>query len=171
MNAALLASLQKQARDLLDEQRDAAGAFVTPSTTSLESACATRVRRPCADVRAPKRGKRDGAVMRTQAPGRAKLRSRRRDEKEWRLHTAVGERSQEVEGRRVGPLKILEGDDQRVGISPQPEPQAVIAASCLRRISSGGKLATRLGGSGMSRSGATRGVYSAGSRPINRNVL
>ena len=49
--------------------------------------------------------------------------------------------------------------------------QAIIAASCLRRNSSGGKLAARPGGRGMSTSGASRGAYSAGSRPINRNVF
>ena len=44
--------------------------------------------------------------------------------------------------------------------------QAVIAASCRRRNSSGANFAARSSGSGISTSGASRGAYSAGSRPI-----
>ena len=49
--------------------------------------------------------------------------------------------------------------------------QAVIAASCRRRNSSGGNFARRSSRSGMSTSGASRGAFSAGSRPISLKVF
>ena len=49
--------------------------------------------------------------------------------------------------------------------------KAVIAASCRRRNSSGANFAARSSGSGTSNSGASRGAYSAASRPISRRVF
>ena len=49
--------------------------------------------------------------------------------------------------------------------------QAISAASCLRLSSSGGRLAARPGGKGMSTRGATSNACSVGSRPISCNVL
>ena len=52
--------------------------------------------------------------------------------------------------------------------APRPEPTSISAANCRRRNSSGASFAARSSGSGMSTSGASRGAYSAGSRPISR---
>jgi tetratricopeptide (TPR) repeat protein len=57
-------------------------------------------------------------VMRAQAPGRTKLRPRRREEKERRLCTPLGERAHEVDRARVGPLQVLEGEHD--GLRPRP---------------------------------------------------
>ena len=144
----------------------------TPSITSLDSAWRAAIsptmRR---DLRAIERRERNDAVVRAQAPGRAELRPGRRDDEQRRLRAALGERPQQIERGRVGPVQVLEGEHDRLRSARRPETKAVIAASCRRRNSSGANFAARSSGSGMSNSGASRGAYSAGSRPISRRVF
>src|SRR5208337_2598465 len=54
------------------------------------------------------------AVVRTQAPGRAEFRPRRRNQKQRRLGAALGEGLQQVERGRIGPVQVLEGDHGRL---------------------------------------------------------
>ena len=49
-------------------------------------------------------------MVRAQAPVRAELRPRRRDEEQRRLRAALGQRTHEIERSRVGPVQVLEGD-------------------------------------------------------------
>ena len=66
------------------------------------------------DLRAIERGKRDHAMVRAHAPGRAELRPRRRDEEQRRLRAALGQRPHEIERGRIGPVQVLEGDHGRL---------------------------------------------------------
>ena len=74
-------------------------------------------------------------------------------------------RAHEIERGRIGPVQILKGENHRLRPRARQNP-GDIAASCRRRNSSGGNLARRSSRSGMSTSGASRGAYSAASRPI-----
>ena len=53
---------------------------------------------------------------------RRKLWSRYRDEKQWRLAAALGERVQEVKRGWIGPLQILEGEDSALGSRSRENP-------------------------------------------------
>ena len=91
---------------------------LTPSTMSLGSArraasSPTMLR----DLRAIERRQRDHAMVRPHAPGRAELRSRRRDDQQRRLRTALGQRAHEIERSRVGPVQVLEGEHD--GLRPR----------------------------------------------------
>ena len=86
MHAALLAALQQEARNLLDEQRHAAGALADPFDHLLAQRMTGReFADHLRDSGAIERGERDHAVVRAQAPGRAELRPRRRDDEQRRL--------------------------------------------------------------------------------------
>jgi hypothetical protein len=52
------------------------------------------------------------------APKPRAARAGRRQEKQWRLRAALGERAQQVERRRISPMEILEGEDNR--LRPRP---------------------------------------------------
>ena len=114
-----------------------------------------------ANLRAVERGKRDHAVMRAHAPGRAELGTRGRDHEQRRLRAALGERVDEVERGRVGPVQILDGEDDRLRPCAREKPgrhrRQLPAAQFLGR-----KLGARSGGSGISTSGASRGACLAG---------
>ncbi len=72
---------------------------------------------------------------------------------------------------RVGSAQCKSSIASATGCERAPaRTQATIAANCRRRNSSGGRLGTRLAGNGMSTIGASRGAYSAGSRPTNFSV-
>ena len=115
LRAAFDAALQQEAGDLLDEQRHAAGAFAH----ALHHLLGQRMARGefadhARDLAAIERRERDDAMMRPQAPGRAELRPRRRDDEERRLCAALGERPQEIERGRVRPVQVLEREHDRL---------------------------------------------------------
>ena len=145
---------------------------LTPSTTSLrQRVMGGESRRPCVATSVRSSGdERNRRMVRTHAPGRAKFRPRRRDDEQRRLRAALGQRVHEVERRRIGPMQVLEGEHDRLRPRPRQN-QAVIAASCRRRNSSGANFAARSSGSGISTSGASSVAYSAGSRPTRRSVV
>ena len=85
VDAALLAALQEEPRHFLDEQRNAAGAggdIVDHFTR--QRVAGRKLGHHVAHLRAIERRQRDGAVMRTHAPGRPKLRPRRRHDEQRR---------------------------------------------------------------------------------------
>jgi hypothetical protein len=53
-------------------------------------------------------------MVRAQAPRRAELRPRCRDDEQRRLRPALGQRPHEIERSRVGPVQVLEGDHGRL---------------------------------------------------------
>jgi hypothetical protein len=77
------------------------------------------------DLRAVEGRERDHTVVWAQAPGRAELSARRRDDEERRLGAALSERAHEVERGRVGPVQVLEskrgGLRARAGQNPGDE--------------------------------------------------
>ena len=95
MNAALLAALKKQARHLLNEQRHAAGALADPLDQLLGQRMTRRnLANHARDPSAIEGTERNHAVMRAQAPGRAKLRTSRSQQEQRRLRATFGERAQ-----------------------------------------------------------------------------
>ena len=74
------------------------------------------------DAGAIQRGERNQTVVRAQAPGWAELRPSRSQEEQWRLRAAVGQRAHEVERRRVGPVQVLESEDDRLRPRPSQNP-------------------------------------------------
>ena len=121
-------------------------------------------------LRAVERRERNNAVVRAQAPGRAEFRPRRRDDEKRRLRAALGERAQEIERGRVGPVQVFEGEHDRLRSRARQNPgrhrRQLPAPQFLRR-----EFRPRSSGSGTSTSGASRGAYSAASRPISRKVF
>ena len=115
LHAASRAALEKQARHLLDEQRHAAGALADAVDHLGGQGMA---RGDLADhaphLRAVERRKRNDAVVRAQAPGRAEFRPGRRDDEQRRLRAALGQRPQEIERGRIGPVQVLEGEHDRL---------------------------------------------------------
>ena len=108
---------------------------------------------------------RNHAVMRAQAPRRAKLETGRGDDEQPRSASARNRSSD------VGSAQCRSSNASTTGCDRAPARiQAVIAANCLLRNSSGAKLAARPSGRGMPTSGASRGAFSAGSRPMRRKV-
>ena len=103
--------------------------------------------------------------MRAQAPRRAKLETGRGDDEQPRSASARNRSSD------VGSAQCRSSNASTTGCDRAPARiQAVIAANCLLRNSSGAKLAARPSGRGMPTSGASRGAFSAGSRPMRRKV-
>ena len=87
-----------------------------------------------------------------------------------RLRAALGE--PRMRSSEVGSAQCRSSKASTTGCERAPaRTQAVIAASCRRRNSSGANFAARSSGSGMSTSGASRGAYSAASRPISPRVF
>ena len=161
--AALLAALQQQPRHFLDEQRHAAGAGGDIlHHVARQRMAGGKLRHHLLHLAAIERRERDGAVMRAHAPGRTELGPRRRHDEQRRQRAALGDAAQHVERGRIGPMQILERQHQRLRLAPAIT-QFVRAASCRRRNSSAAKAGTRSIGSGMSRSGASKGRFSAGS--------
>ena len=111
LRAALFAALQQEARNLLDEQRNAAGALADPFDDVLWQRMTGReFTNHLRDLRAIERRQRDHAMVRPHAPRRAELRPRRRDDEQRRLRPALGQRAHEIERSRVGPVQVLEGE-------------------------------------------------------------
>ena len=135
---------------------------LTPSTTSLLSALRAELADHLRDLSAIEGAERDHAVVRAQAPGRSELGPRRRDDEERRLSRPRSARTW-IRSREVGSAQCRSSKASTAGCERAPaRNHAISAASCLRRSSSGGRLAARAGGKGMSTRGATSGAYSAG---------
>ena len=136
----------------------------TSSTTSLRQ-CMTgrKLRHHVAHLRAIERRQRDRAVMRTHAPGWPELGPSRREDEQRRQGAALGDAAQDIERRRIGPMQILEGQHHRLHLGARHRPigqrRQLPAPQFLRRQGR----ACGPGGSGMSRSGASSGAFSAGS--------
>ena len=111
LRAALFAALQQEARNLLDEERDAAGALAHPfDDVPWQRMTGREFTNHLRDLHAIERRQRDHAMVRPHAPGRAELRPRRRDDQQRRLRPALGQRAHEIERSRVGPVQVLEGE-------------------------------------------------------------
>ena len=89
------------------------------------------------DVGAIEGAERDDAVVRAQAPGRAELGPRGREDQHRRLRAALGESLHEIERRRVGPVQVLECERDRLRARPGEKPcrqrRQLPAAQFLRR--------------------------------------
>ena len=53
-------------------------------------------------------------MVRARAPWRAELRPRSGDDEQRRLRPALGQRAHEIERSRVSPVKVLEGEHDRL---------------------------------------------------------
>ena len=144
---------------------------LTPSTTSFDSAWredisptmrATSARSRGASAttlwceRMPHGGRNSGRAVATMKSGASAPRSAR-----------ARMRSSEVGSAQCRSSKAIAIGCCRAAASVQ----AVIAANCRRRSSSGAKLKPRPGGNGMSTIGAMSGAYSAASRPMRLSVF
>ena len=170
LNTALLAAFNKQARHLLDEQRHAAGALADPFDHLLDSACraaisptmrATPARSSGASEidawceRMLQGGRNSGRVVAKRSSGACAPRS--------------ASARNEVERRRVGPVQVLEGEDDRLRPRPSQNPgghrRQLPSPQLLRR-----EIRRAVRRQRNVDSGASRGRMFAGSRPISRNV-
>ena len=138
LQATGLATLEQKARDLLDEQRHPAGALVHTLDHLLAQRMASgELADHLRDVGAIEGAERDDAVVRAQAPRRAEFRPRGRDDEERRLSAALGEGLHQVERRRIGPMQILEREDNWLRVRPSEKPRderrQLPAAQFLRR--------------------------------------
>jgi hypothetical protein len=145
VNTALLPALKKQARHLLDEQRHSPCSLANLVDYVFGERMARRdLADHARDPSAIKGAERDHAVMRTQAPGRAELWAGRRQQEQRCLRPAFGEGAQQVERRRVRPVKILEGDDGRLrprsGQNPSGHRRQLPSPQLLRRQVGGAAL-------------------------------
>ncbi len=123
LRAALPAALEDEARHLLDEQRHAAGALADPVDDLARQGVALGERADhLMDLPAVEGAKRDGAVMRARAPGRAKFRPRRRHDEERRQRAALGEAAHQVERGRAGPMQVFKGEHDRLRARARREP-------------------------------------------------
>ena len=111
LRAALLAALQQEARNLLNEQRNAAGALAdTFDDVPWQSVMGRKSSNHLRDLHAIERRQGDHAMVRPHAPRRAELWPRRRDDEQRRLRPALGQTAHEIERSRVGPVQVLEGE-------------------------------------------------------------
>jgi hypothetical protein len=107
----LFAALQQQARNLLDEERDAAGPLAEPfDNIPWQRMIGRELSNHLRDLHAIEWRQGDHAVVRPHTPGWAELGPRRRDDEQWRLRPALGQRAHEIERSRVGPVQVLEGE-------------------------------------------------------------
>ena len=123
-----------------------------------------------AHLRAVERRERNDAVVRAHGPGRSEFRPRGGDDQQGDCaprSASARRRSSEVGSAQCKSSKAMTAGCERAPARTQP----VIAASCRRRNSSGEIFARRSSGSGTSTSGASRGAYSAASRPISLKVF
>jgi hypothetical protein len=91
--------------NLLDEERDAAGALADPfDNVPRQRMMGREFSNHLRDLHAIERRQGDHAMMRPHAPGRAELRPRRRDDEQRGLRPALGQRAHEIERSRVGPV-------------------------------------------------------------------
>lgn len=74
------------------------------------------------DLRAIEWGEREHAVMRAQAPGRAELRPRSRDDEDGRLHPALGKSLHKIKRGRIGPLQVFERERDSLRARPCQNP-------------------------------------------------
>ena len=118
-----LTALEKEARHLLDEQGHSAGPFADAIDDILRQSVA-RGDLPdhAPDLFPVERGERDDAVMRPHSPGRSELGSRGRNDKQRRLSATFGERVHEIERGRIGPVQVLERQDNRLGPCARENP-------------------------------------------------
>jgi hypothetical protein len=89
------------------------------------------------DVGAVEGAEGNHVVVRTQAPGRAELGPRGREDEQRRLRAALGERLHQIEGCRVGPMQVLERQRDGLRTRPSEKPcrhrRQLPAAQFLRR--------------------------------------
>ena len=74
------------------------------------------------DASAIQRGESNQTVVRAQAPRRAELRTGRGQQEQWRMRAAIGQRTQQVERGWVGPMQVLESEDNRLRPRPSENP-------------------------------------------------
>ena len=138
LQAAVLAALEQEARDLLDEQRHPAGALAHAlDHFSAQRMASSELADHVRDVGAIEGAERDHAVVRAQAPGRAEFRPRCREDEHRRLRAALGEGLHQVERGRVGPVQVLERECNRLRSRPGEKPcrhrRQLLAAQFFRR--------------------------------------
>ena len=138
LQAAGLAALEQKARDFLDEQRHPAGALAHAlDHLSAQRMASGELADHKRDVGAIEGAKRDHAVVRAQAPGRAEFGPRGREDEQRRLRAALGEGLHQIERGRIGPVQILERERDRLRARPGEKPcrqrRQLPAAQFLRR--------------------------------------
>jgi hypothetical protein len=103
-------------------------------------------------------------VIGAHAPRRPELRPRRRYNEQGCQRAAFGNTAQHVESGRIGPVQILECQHDGLNLCARQHPigerRQLPATQLLGRQSR-----ARSGGSGLSRSGASSGTFSAAIRP------
>ena len=115
LRAALRVALEQESRHLLDEQRDAARSLAHSIDHLVgERMPACDLADHAAHLRAVERRERNDAVVRAHGPGRSEFRPRGGDDQQRGLRAALGERAQEIERGRIGPVQILEGEHHRL---------------------------------------------------------
>ena len=145
---------------------------LTPSIISSESACRLAIsptmRRTCA--RSSGASEID-AVVRAHGPGRSEFRPRRGDDEQRRLARRARRARAEDRARSDRPNADPRRREPLAESAPRPEPRPSSPPVADAATPRAAKFAARPGGSGMSTSGASRGAYSAASRPISRKVF
>jgi len=134
----LFAALEKQARHLLDEQRDAARALADALYhLRWQRALVREFGDQAPNLRIIERRQRNDTMVRPQAPGRPEFRARRRQNQEGRLRAAIAERAHEIDRRRVEPLQILKDENKwlhsRAGYRPSDHRRQLPAMNLIRR--------------------------------------
>ena len=123
------------------------------------------------DPGAIERRERDHAVVRAQAPRRAELRTGRSQ----RGAAALARRARPARATGRATLGRPSAGPRKRGrpaaTARPPEPRRSSPPVAFAAVLPAGNSRRGPGGSGMSTSGAIRGAYSAGSRPISRNVF
>ena len=74
-------------------------------------------------LRAVERRERNDAVVRAHGPGRPEFGPRGGDDQQRGLRAALGEPGHEIERSRIGPVQVLEGENDRLRSAPPPEPR------------------------------------------------
>ena len=115
MCAALRVALEQEPRHLLDKQRHAASSLAHSIDNLVgERKLACDLADHAAHLHAVERRERNDAMVRAQGPGRPEFRPRGGDDKQGGLGAALPKRAQEIEGGRIGPVQVLESEDNRL---------------------------------------------------------
>ena len=138
LRAALFGAFEQEPRDLLDEQRHAAGTLADAiDHLARQGATLGDLADHLPNLRAIEGRKRHRAVMRARAPRRAEFRPRGRDNQERRKRAAFRKAPQRLERGRIGPVQILDRQHDRLRARPRQEPgrnrRQLPAAQFLRR--------------------------------------
>ncbi len=111
VEAGLSAALEKQPRDLLDEQRHAVASFDDDANVVFRQLARRGDRADHeAHVGRVERRERKRGVVRSRRPRRAEFGAHRGDDEQRRLRAPVRQRGEERERSRIAPLQVIEGE-------------------------------------------------------------